>query len=101
MSRAEIVPAAALYSRVVDIVKQWGKKSCGLVRSCHEGRELPFIYVENKGGGLYKDGVNSADCNIESTFEYAPGRSQAATYNQFILDYSVNKSATTSGAAFL
>lgn len=78
MSRAEIVPAAALYSRVVDIVKQWGKKSRGLVRGCQEGRELPFIYEENKGGGLYKANVNSADCNTESAFKYAPGQSQGA-----------------------
>lgn len=75
MSRAEIVPAAALYSRVVDIVKQWGKKRRGLVQSCQEGRELPFIYKVNKGRGLYKADVNSVDCNTESAFKYGPGRS--------------------------
>lgn len=103
MSRAEIVPAAALYSCVVDIVKQQDKKSRGLVQSHQEGRELPFIYVENKGGGLYKDDVNSAeiprallnthqDGHKEQKHERSGQKAKTTsetTYNQFIQDYSL------------
>ncbi len=65
MSGAEIPPAAALYSDVVDTVKQRGKWSRGLVHSLQTGREpLSFlIFPQRMQWSLQKADGDNTDNN--------------------------------------
>lgn len=107
MLRAETVPAAALYSLLVDIVKQWGKKSSGLLQSRQERRELPFIYEVNKGEDCMKPMqialivIPRALLNTHQDGHERNGQQAKTTSDIHLRLLSVNKTDPTSGAAFL